>query len=60
MLSLIGSIQSDPFSPRHTAPAQRDAEHELEESEMEDIEVEREIDPGSEEEDEIESSRESE
>jgi len=55
MLSLLGSLQDDPFSPEHTAERAKTV---LGESEIEDIEVEREVEPSAEEEeDEIESDR---
>lgn len=52
MLSLLGSLQSDPFSPEHIAGRGKSV---LGESEIEDIEVEREIEPSTEEQDVIES-----
>ena len=52
MLSLLGSLQDDPFSPEHGRPP---AKTMSEESEIEDIEVEREIEANTEE--EIESER---
>jgi hypothetical protein len=47
MLSLLGSLQDDPFSPEHGRPP---ANTVLDESEIEDIEVEREIEANTEEE----------
>ncbi|KAF8070208.1 hypothetical protein FPV67DRAFT_1006801 [Lyophyllum atratum] len=53
MLSLLGSIQPDPFSPEHVPES--GAKTTRTDSEIEAIEVLHEIDPGEEEEDELES-----
>jgi DNA-directed RNA polymerase I subunit RPA43 len=53
MLSLLGSLQTDPFSPEHGGSSTKSV---LGESEIEDIEVEREIEPSAEEEDQIEDT----
>ena len=47
MLSLLGSLQNDPFSPEHVA--ERGPRAVPGESEVEDIEVERQMEPSSEE-----------
>jgi DNA-directed RNA polymerase I subunit RPA43 len=51
MLSLLGSLQNDPFSPEHVAERGSPSKTVLGESDIEDIEVEREIEPSPEEED---------
>ncbi|KAF5385752.1 hypothetical protein D9615_002481 [Tricholomella constricta] len=57
MLSLLGSIQPDPFSPEHR-PESSAAEKHPTESEMEDIEVEHEMELQEEDEEELESDEE--
>lgn len=52
MLSLLGSIQPDPFSPEHVPET---GKGDKAESEAEDLEVQQEIEPGEEDDDEIES-----